>query len=668
MDLKLVKGVGPKRVTELNKMGINCVEDLVDYFPRDYLDLTHITPISEAYHNDIVLTVGRIERDPVVSYKGSLSYLKAQCSQQGCFFQVVWFNSTYMEKMLKRDSSYLFYGRVSNKNGYVSLTNPSFEELGNNVKLKGIVPVYSRCGTISQRTMNKLVLEGLAVLKPKSVIPEYLEKKYKLAPLMNAYYDVHDPSSIRAKDKASERIAVERYFRLISSFKIIKGDKNQGRINKYTTTGADLREFSKRFGFEFTQGQKNAINDIFKDLKSNFVMNRLLQGDVGCGKTAVSICTMFMALSSGHQCALLAPTEVLAEQNYKIATKYLSEYNPVFLSGRLTVKQKKEVKEKIKSGEAKVVVGTHAILTGDVEFLDLTLCICDEQQRFGVGQRSALLAKGSVCDMLVMSATPIPRTFSLIFFGDLDVSTIPDKPKDRIEIKTYIVPSHKYEGMLGFIKKEIDEGRQAYFVCPKIEGDEDDVYSVTELYKEICDSFSDYRVGLLHGKLSNDEKVDVMNNFKEGITNILVSTTVIEVGVDVPNSTVMVIMNAERFGLSQLHQLRGRVGRGSYQSYCFLVCGKENEKSLERLRALKDNSDGFKISEIDYDIRGGGDFLGTRQSGRMASELGNLRYPLSSIMFAKKISDEAFENPDNIQLLNIIAKKEEERLKDVSLN
>jgi len=398
-------------------------------------------------------------------------------------------------------------------------------------------------------------------------------------------------------------------------------------------------------------------------------MNRLLQGDVGSGKTAVALCAMYIALRSGYQVAFLAPTEVLARQNYNLVKKFLPEYESVFLAGSIPAKEKKLVKNFISTGIAKIVVGTHAVLTEDVHFLNLNLCVCDEQHRFGVSQRNALVEKGNVPDVLVMSATPIPRTLSLIFYGDLDISTIPDKPKARAEIQTGIVPEYKYDGMIDFIIKECENGRQAYFICPLIEGDEEgSIMSATELYDELTHKMKGQRVALLHGKIKDKEKEDIMLRFKNGETDVIVSTTVIEVGIDVPNATVMVIYNAERFGLSQLHQLRGRVGRSDLKSYCFLLVGTDSEKSIERLKILRDNSDGFRISEYDFDLRGSGDFMGVRQSGKFMGDLGALQYPSSVIFFAKKLSDETFVAGGNLELLRKISLEKYDRLKNVTLN
>jgi ATP-dependent DNA helicase RecG len=468
---------------------------------------------------------------------------------------------------------------------------------------------------------------------------------------------------------AAERIALEEYFVLISAFKIIKGGKEEVRQHQYTVTAAEVKEFSQRFGFEFTDGQKRAVNEMFENVYAPTRMNRLIQGDVGSGKTAVALCGIFMAVKSGKRAAYLSPTEVLAEQNYKLLQKFFPEYTVGYLAGGMTAKEKREMKARLKNGEVDIVCGTHAILQEDVEIPRLSFIVCDEQHRFGVAQRNALAEKGQGTDMLVMSATPIPRTLSLIFYGDLDVTTITDKPKARQEIATSIIPESKYDDMLEYVRRETEGGKQAYFVCSKIEDDEEgSVMSVTELYEELKNRLPTVRFALLHGKMKEKEKAEIMSAFKNKQYDCLVSTTVIEVGVDVPNATIMIIYNAERFGLSQLHQLRGRVGRGSEKSYCFLLMGTDGETARERLLTIKNNTDGFKIAEKDLEMRGSGDFFGTRQSGKMLTDIKNLRYPTSVIFMAKRLSDDAFEGRYDDERMRAAALKKYESLKDVVLN
>ncbi len=669
MKLNSIKNVSDKRALEFNKLGIYSVEDLVKHYPRYYLDMTKITPIKDAYNNDCILTVAKVEIEPRVQSGGRIKYVKTYCSQGKDTFEIIWFNQPYVANKLKSGEEYFFYGRIQNKFGLVSMVNPVFEPVTKNNKLKGVVPVYKATGTLTQSVVRNSCYEAVKLLDITSDIPANLQYKYALMPLNKAYREIHNPTSQINLNNAEERIALEEYFTLISAFKVIKGDKKRVRINKYGCNLDKLKEFIKQFKFEFTDGQKSAVNDIYKDLTGPTVMNRLIQGDVGCGKTAVSLCAIFMAYSSGKQTAFLAPTEVLARQNYNVATKYFNSEEVCFLSGSLSIKEKKLIKQKIKQGVYKIIIGTHAIIQPDVEFNNLSLCVCDEQQRFGVAQRSSLEGKGESVDVLVMSATPIPRTLSLIFYGDLDISTIHDKPVKRATVTTRIVPEHKYDDMLEFIRKEIKKGNRAYFVCPKIEGDDEGTFmSVKQLYEELTSALSGVKVGLMHGKLKDAEKTSLMDDFKTGKIEALVSTTVIEVGVDVSDATIMVIYNAERFGLSQLHQLRGRVGRSDKDSFCFLLDTAKNQTAKDRLQIIKTCSNGFDISEADYDIRGGGDFLGERQSGRFMMQLGGLKYSSKVIFFAKELSDEAFSNPENIEKLNKVASLKYEKLKDIILN
>lgn len=671
MELTKIRGISDKREKDFNRLNVFSTADLIRLFPRAYLDLRAKQLLKYAYHNDFVLTHGKIITEPTVRYfRKNSGMVKVTCEQDGLIFNIIWFNNTYVLSKLRVGEEYLFYGRVRKDGDAVSMANPTFEPCEKVFRLQGIVPQYHTTGLLSQKIIRDSARLAVNLEKPRSIIPEWLQIKYGLKDLYWAYREIHNPSDFSSVSLASDRIAIEEYFALISAFKFIKGGREQIRLNKYSCSVKDMQEFiANSFDFEFTDGQKKAVNEIFADLNGAKVMNRLMQGDVGSGKTAVSMCALFVSSKSGYQSVMLAPTEVLARQNYNAVKKVFPNLSVALLVGSTTLKEKQSIKQKIKSGEVSIVVGTHAVIQEDVEFKNLSLCICDEQQRFGVAQRSSLLSKGFSPDVLVMSATPIPRTLSLIFYGDLDVTTIPDKPKKRIEIQTNIVPDYKYNDMLEFIRKEIKAGKQAYFVCPKIEGDEEgSVISVTELFEQISNKLSGINVGLLHGKMKDKEKNAVMEDFKNNKINLLVSTTVIEVGVDVPNASVMVIYNAERFGLSQLHQLRGRVGRSDIKSYCFLATASNSDKALERLKIIKDNSDGFKISEFDYKLRGSGDFMGSRQSGKLIKDLGDLNYSTESIFLAKRISDEVFERGESLDNIKKVALEKYNRLKDITLN
>lgn len=668
MKISTLRSIGEKREKDFNKLGLYEVEDLVRFYPRAYLDLTERASLKTAYHNDMVLVACEVTRVMPVAYGSKRKMVKAFCSQDGFPFTVVWFNQPYIAQKLKA-GEYLFYGRVQNKFGQVSLVNPTFEELDKNYRLKGIVPVYSLKGNLSQKLVRSAVKEALQKTDLSTVIPWQITQKYDLPSLEQALYQIHNPTDMQSKDNASERIALEEYFILISAFKIIKGGKEEVRLHNYTVKASEVKAFATRFGFEFTDGQKHAVNEIFESLYSPSRMNRLVQGDVGSGKTAVALCGIFMAVKSGFTAAYLSPTEVLAAQNYAVLQRYFPDYRVGYLAGGMTAKEKREMKAKLKNGEIDVLCGTHAIFQADVEIPNLSFIVCDEQHRFGVAQRNALAEKGEGVDMLVMSATPIPRTLSLIFYGDLDVTTITDKPKARQEISTSIIPESKYDDMLEYVKREAAAGKQAYFVCAKIDDDEEgSIMSVTELFEELKGRLPTVRFGLLHGRMKDKEKAEVMTAFKAKEYDCLVSTTVIEVGVDVPNATIMIIYNAERFGLSQLHQLRGRVGRGAEKSYCFLLMGADGETARERLLTLKDNTDGFKIAEKDLEMRGSGDFFGTRQSGKMLSDIKNLKYPTQVIFAAKRLSDDAFDGNYADERLRTAAIKKYDSLKDVVLN
>ena len=666
MNIEQLAGVGEKRAKDFHKLGIYSTAQLASYFPRAYLDMTNRVSVFDVYHNELALVSATLTYVEPVRFAGRLKTVRAHLSQDGRNFTAVWFNMPYVAKRLKA-GDYLFYGRVSNKYGQISLVNPSFEPIGNVSRLKGLVPVYSLSGSLTQKIVRDAVQRALKMESKTSIIPADLRKKYSLSPLNQAYFAVHAPKTHKEMREAAERIAVEEYFTLVSAFKLIKGDRKEARGRTYTVTEKEVAEFEKRFPFTFTAGQQAAVRAIYDNVKSPVKMNRLLQGDVGSGKTAVALTGIFMALKSGFQAAYLSPTEVLAEQNYKLLQKIFPEYRIAYLAGSCTAKEKREIKAALENGEYDVLCGTHAVLQNDVVFQNLAFCVCDEQHRFGVAQRNILSEKGENADILVMSATPIPRTLSLIFYGDLDITVIKDKPVGRQEIATSIIPSYKYDDMLAYIADEAKKGRQTYFVCAKIDDDEGQVTSVTELFEELKGRLPTLRLALLHGRMKEKDKTEIMSAFKRGEYDCLVSTTVIEVGVDVPKATIMAIYNAERFGLSQLHQLRGRVGRGADKSYCFLLLGSETENAVERLKLFKSTNDGFELAERDLEMRGGGDFLGTRQSGRFLSEIKNLRYTKEAVFLAKQLSDEAFERSD-LGVIRTAALQKYESLKDVVLN
>ena len=668
MKLTDLKFVSEKREADLNKLNIYTVEELVRHFPRDYLDLTKQSLLKDAYHNDYVLTACEVLTVEVNRYSRR-PYVKAGCRQGNYYFNALWFNQMYFAEKLG-SGEYLFYGRVNNRDGMgCTMFNPQFERADKNANLKGIIPVYPLSGALTQGVVRVAVRQALQRVSITSNIPPVLQKKYNLPPLKEAYQKVHMPQNKKDAEQGAARIALEEYFLLISAFKVIKGGRDDARLNRYSVTREETQDFISRFPFEFTAGQKAAVEDIFENLHSPHVMNRLLQGDVGSGKTAVALAGIYMAVKSGYQAAMIAPTEVLARQNAALIQKYFPDYEVCALTGSTPAAEKKEIKKKLASGLIQIVCGTHAVIQDDVVFKKLTFVVCDEQHRFGVAQRASLSGKGEGCDVLIMSATPIPRTLSLIFYGDLDITTIKDKPASRQEITTSIVLPHKYNDMYRYVAGCAKQGEQTYFVCPKIEGDDEGtVMSVTELYEELQAKLPSLKIALVHGKMKDKQKNDIMAAFKAKEYDCLVSTTVIEVGVDVPDATTMIIYNAERFGLSQLHQLRGRVGRGDKKSYCFLLPGADTEEAAARLGVIKNSSDGFEIAEADLKLRGGGDFMGTKQSGRILSEINKLRFPVSVVFTAKAISDEAFSGIFDVKQLTSIAAQKYESLKDVILN
>lgn len=668
MELTSLKYVSEKREKDFNKLNIYTLEDLVRHYPRDYLDLRRVTALDNAYHNDVILIKCEVLNVEVNRYSRR-PYVKAACRQGDRLFTAVWFNQLYVANKLKM-GEYLFYGRVQKKFGFGwQMNNPSFEAADKNYGLKGIIPVYSLSGSLTQGIVRVAVSQALSKANFVSRIPLALQRKYSLLSLAEAYKKVHCPQSFDDVRLGSERVALEEYFMLLSAFKVIKGGRDEARLRRYSVTWAEVEAFKSRFPFAFTDGQNSAVRDVFERLRSPHKMNLLLQGDVGSGKTAVALAGIYMAVKSGYQAVMLAPTEVLARQNAELLTKYFSEYCVKTLTGSTSAAEKRAVKAGLASGEVDVVCGTHAVIQPDVIFKNLAFAVCDEQHRFGVAQRSSLIEKGEGCDVLVMSATPIPRTLSLIFYGDLDITSITDKPRARREISTSVIPESKYGDMLKYVERQAEAGNQTYFVCPKIEGDDEGtVMSVTELYDELRAKMPNTKIALMHGKMKDKEKCEIMSAFKEKKFDCLVSTTVIEVGVDVPDATVMIIYNAERFGLSQLHQLRGRVGRGDKQSYCFLLAGNDSEETRARLNVIKTCTDGFKIAEEDLRIRGGGEFMGTRQSGRILSEIKNLKFPVETLFTAKAIVDEAFSGAYDIAELKRLAKEKYVSLSSVALN
>lgn len=614
-DIRFLKGVGEKRAELLRKKGIDTVGALLRFYPRAYLDWQNITPISECHEGENVCVRAEIT-SPVktANIRRGMTLYKFSAADDSGVIEVTLFNRKYLAENLREGRSYLFYGKL----GYgITLRQMSSPEIMP-AEYMGIEPVYAASEGLSSKTIEKIMKNALVYTDSmQDAIPDGIRQKNGLCDFKTALKSIHFPLERQALESAKRRLVFEELFVLQTGLLFLK--RRRRALAGCTVKENLLDEFKKTLSFKLTGAQERVINECLSDMMSPRPMNRLIQGDVGSGKTAVAAALMYISAGNGFQSALMAPTELLAEQHFKTLCKITenSGIKCALLTGSLTKKQKDEVKAGLKSGEIKVAVGTHALLTDDVEFENLGLVVTDEQHRFGVGQRGRLSSKGNNPHTLVMSATPIPRTLGLIIYGDLDISIIDEYPAGRQKVATYCVDSSYNARVYNYIKKFIAEGRQAYIVCPLVDENEAlGIKSASEYYEELSENqFKGYTVGLLHGKMKPKDKESVMRRFAAGEIQLLISTTVIEVGIDVPNAALMVIENAERFGLSQLHQLRGRIGRGEYSSACILISDVKSGDTKRRLDVIKNNTDGFKIADEDLKLRGPGDFLGSRQHG-----------------------------------------------------
>ena len=614
-DIRFLKGVGEKRAELLRKKGIDTVGALLRFYPRAYLDWQNITPISECHEGENVCVRAEIT-SPVktANIRRGMTLYKFSAADDSGVIEVTLFNRKYLAENLREGRSYLFYGKL----GYgITLRRMSSPEIMP-AEYMGIEPVYAAAEGLSSKTIEKIMKNALVYTDSmQDAIPDGIRQKNGLCDFKTALKSIHFPLERQALESAKRRLVFEELFVLQTGLLFLK--RRRRALAGCTVKENLLDEFKKTLSFKLTGAQERVINECLSDMMSPRPMNRLIQGDVGSGKTAVAAALMYISAGNGFQSALMAPTELLAEQHFKTLCKITenSGIKCALLTGSLTKKQKDEVKAGLKSGEIKAAVGTHALLTDDVEFESLGLVVTDEQHRFGVGQRGRLSSKGNNPHTLVMSATPIPRTLGLIIYGDLDISIIDEYPAGRQKIATYCVDSSYNARVYNYIKKFIAEGRQAYIVCPLVDENEAlGIKSASEYYEELSENqFKNYTVGLLHGKMKPKDKESVMRRFAAGEIQLLISTTVIEVGIDVPNAALMVIENAERFGLSQLHQLRGRIGRGEYSSACILISDVKSGDTKRRLDVIKNNTDGFKIADEDLKLRGPGDFLGSRQHG-----------------------------------------------------
>lgn len=612
-DIQFLKGVGEKRAVVLKNRGIDTIGALLRYYPRAYLDWSNITPISNCNSLENYCIKAEIV-SPISTLKPNrnMQIFKFLVSDESGQAEITLFNQKFLAEKLRMGRTYLFYGKVTG-GYYKKMSSPIIKEGTSGA----IEPIYPAIKTLSSSAIAKLVKTALGLLTLEETLPESVRKRNNFCSLKFAIENIHFPISKEAFESAKRRLVFEELFILQAGLTFLK--KHKREKTSYKINGEKINEFYSLLPFELTSAQKRVIAECIRDMNSENPMNRLVQGDVGSGKTAVAAALVFLAAKSGYQSAFMAPTEILAEQHYQTLSEFFKDTDIKLglLTGAVTKSQKDKLKAKLLSGEIDIVVGTHALLTDDVVFENLGLVITDEQHRFGVAQRGKLSSKSQNPHTLVMSATPIPRTLGLILYGDLDISIIDEYPKGRQSIDTYSVDSSYKERIYNFIKKALNEGRQGYIVCPLVEENElFDMTSATEYYESLKNgAFKDYSLGLLHGKMKPKEKDAVMRAFSEGKIDLLISTTVIEVGIDVPNAVIMVIENAERFGLSQLHQLRGRIGRGKYQSSCILISDSKAENTVKRLNIIRKTNDGFKIADADLELRGPGDFLGSRQHG-----------------------------------------------------
>lgn len=614
-----LSGVGEKRAALYKKLNIFTVGDLLCHYPRGYIDYSAPVPISASQLNEHnVIRARVIKKIPAARIRQGLILYKVVVTDDSDNMTIVLYNNRFAYEALAEGEEYIFSGKVTGNLVRREMNTPMFIKASEPQKLR---PVYGLTEGLTSNMVITNVTQALDSVDEAAFadhIPHFIRQKYSLAAFEYSLRNIHFPADSNIAEAAKKRLAFDELLTLQLGMFLMKSRSRTLTGCKMSGSGGIMKEFQSGLPFELTSAQVRASEEIITDMCRDYPMNRLVQGDVGSGKTAVAAAAALFAQKNGCQTALMAPTEILARQHYKTLTDLLSLHGVKVccLTGSLTPKQRKVLGEQIAKGEFDVVTGTHALISGSTEFKRLGLVIMDEQHRFGVNQRARLAEKGENPHRLVMSATPIPRTLALIIYGDLDISVLDELPKGRRKIETFAVTDKLRSRACGFVKKQIDEGRQAYIVCPMIEEGESELVSAKGYAEKLAKGeFAGYTIGILHGKMSAQEKDDVMGRFKSGEIQLLVATTVVEVGVDVPNASVIMIENAERFGLSQLHQLRGRVGRGQYQSYCILVAGTVNDEIRERLKIMTETSDGFKISEYDLKLRGAGDFFGERQHG-----------------------------------------------------
>lgn len=659
-SIRTIAGIGPKKAALFAKLGIETLGDLLHFYPRDYEDRTRITPIASlevdqpACFIASVVTTPQTHRIPKPGQK-TLEVTKFAVADHTGRLNLTFFNAAYSAGKLERGETYCFYGALTGDYLGYAMTNPLFEPLdAAGTITRRIMPIYPLTAGLNNKAIMQAVAAALARCTPTETLPEALRENYGLCDAATALHEIHRPSSIEALEEARRRLIFEEFYIFSAALALVRAKRSIRAVSPFQTEG--MEEFYRALPFRLTNAQMRVIEEILSDFRSGKPMSRLVQGDVGSGKTMVAAAAAFCAAKNRKQTALMAPTEILAKQHFDRLAPLMEPLGVrcALLTGSMTPQQKLTRRKELAEGAYDLVIGTHALLTESTTFQNLGFVIADEQHRFGVSQRAALLSKGEQPHLLIMSATPIPRTLALILYGDLDVSVIDELPPGRQKVDTFLVDERYRKRLNGFIRKQAEEQHQTFIVCPAIEESETDSLKSAEQWAQTLKDyvFPDLRVALLHGKMKGAEKEQIMSAFAAHEYDILVSTTVIEVGVDVPNATLMIVENADRFGLSQLHQLRGRIGRGEAKSYCILVSDNQNKETRARLKALCATNDGFRIAEEDLNLRGPGDFFGSRQHGLPAFRIGNLAQNMTVLAQAQEAAKQTVASgalPDRLQ-------------------
>ena len=673
-DVKYIKGVGPNRVKLLNKLGIFTLKDLITYYPRTYEDRSKPKNIAECIDGEEVLIEAYASGKVTDVRLRGKTMQKLVIRDETGVATAVWFNQSYLKNKFKQGEKYTFYGKISNIFGKITINSPVFDEEGKTSNTGKIIPIYPLTFSLSQNTIRRIMENAIKEVEGKleETLPEYILKEYKLEGINEATKSIHFPQEFKDFNIARNRLAFEELLTMQLALLELKNSYINEEKGIQFSKDVHMSDIINKLPFQLTNAQRRVLEEIDNNMESDKPMNRLLQGDVGSGKTVISMCAAYKAVKCGYQAAIMAPTAILATQHLENFKKIFDELDIKceLLISAMTKKKKTELLERLKNGEIDILIGTHALLQENVEFKNLGLVVTDEQHRFGVKQRTTIVEKGQNPDVLVMTATPIPRTLALILYGDLDISIIDELPPNRKKIDTFAVTKGMEDRINNFIKVQLKEGRQAYIVCPLVEENEElDLKSVEKLYEKCkTETFPEYRVEYIHGKMKAKDKDDIMMRFKNKEIDILISTTVIEVGVDVPNANIMVIEDAQRFGLAQLHQLRGRVGRGEYKSYCILKYEGKGETVRKRMKVMCDTNDGFIISEKDLELRGSGDFFGTMQHGLPEFKIANLFEDMKILKVAQEAAiqiidkDPKLEKEENMRLKRLIKDKFTKRI------